>query len=249
MYRFGSYQMWGFVVMGIILGNIGVSAQEATFRKIKVSPSAVVTGMKVEKACSIVTLYVEGYVEDERNDPLSGALVTGTLSDAEIDEIEAAWYFDQDSIFGGSCFHCHYPNGLSVSRAFSYFNGYYELRFDLCVNTEVSTWDAEFEICVSLEGFIPACDKVSCDEDTATEECSFSLDLAPTATLSLTPTLTFTPSIPPTPTATTTPTPSHTATHSGLPLADHPEFDADEDGVIGPEDLLLFLKDWKHRSR
>ncbi len=266
MRRFGICLLWGFMAIGIFEGNAGMSAQGSVLDQIKVSTGAVITNVKIEKTCSNVLVFVEGYVEKkDGNDPLPGVLVTGTLSDADMDEISATWYYDQDSIYGGSCYHCHYENFLPVSRALSYFNGYYELCFGLCINTEASTWDAEFTLNASMAGYISASDKVTYDEDAETEECSFSLDLAPTPTptvtlsptvtitstptLSLTPTLTFTPTLSPTPTLTVTTTPTLTATQSDLPLAEHPEFDVNQDGVIGPEDLLLFLKDWRHRSR
>ncbi len=244
----------GLLMAGVLAGPSIVQAQEPATGTVNAGTRAVITNVKIEKGCYLWDVYVQGYVTSQNGmSRVAGALVTGTLS--AWDDVDIVWYFDHGSYYGG-CYYCHYPNYQNMSRAISDYYGFYELRFDLCIDDDAHDWDADFSLCASKEGFATSCIYASFDEGDDFDERSFFLTPAasqtptltstPTPTLSFTPTLTLVPSLTLTPTPTLSPTPTITATHSGLPPAAYPEFDADQDGVIGPEDLFLFLKDWKH---
>jgi hypothetical protein len=239
--------------MGVLSGFSVAYAQEAATGTISAGTRAVVTKIKVEKGgCYLWDVYVQGYVTSQNGlARVAGAVVTGTIS--TWDDVDFVWYFDHSSYNGGGCYYCHYPNGETTSRAVSDYYGFYELRFDLCIDDDADDWDADFSLCASKVGFATSCILSSFDEGDDFDERSFFLvsEVAPTVTVTSSPTLTPTPtptlSLTPTPTLTSAPTP--TMTHSGPPPAAYPEFDADQNGTIGPEDLFLFLKDWKHGAK
>lgn len=252
------YLVEGLVCVWVLSGCFSVFAQEAATPTITVSSGAVITKVKVEKGCYYWDVYVEGYVENNNgHNPLSGVLVTGTISEG--DDVNAVWYYDHGSYYNDWCYSCHYPNGLSMSRSLTNFNGYYQLRFDLCVDDEAYNWDAEFALAASLYGFMTDYDSASFDNEDYYDERDFDLvpeapptptpTISPTISATPTPTASVTPTDSVTPTATLTPSPTRTPTNSGLPPASHPEFDADKNGIIEAQDLFLFLQDWKHQTK
>ncbi|MCE7909361.1 MAG: hypothetical protein DYH02_13500 [Candidatus Omnitrophica bacterium COP1] len=182
------YQSWSWGQAGII--KVHSKPEDAT--------KSVVTGIRIEKhGCGLWDVYVQGYVTNKNGYArVPGALIRGTLLNSR--DIDFVYYFDHYSyIYPGFSYYIHYPNYTNESRAISDAFGFYQLRFDVCIDD----WGD------------------------------------PTATVTATPTLA--------PTA----TPTRTPTHSGIPPASHPQLDVDQDGEIGPGDLLLLLNDWKKPSK
>jgi hypothetical protein len=176
-------------------------------------------------------VYVGGLVlEAGSNNPISGALVTATyLDDEGIDDIHYYDYLPNGTFLynGGTASHC--TTGA---------DGTIHLRIDVC--NDDFFWEASFNVCVIVEGYKNACLSADFSDDDDSEDRNFFLvpNEIPTPTFTPEPTSTptLTPSIEATPTLTMTP--------AGKPTAVHPELDIDQDGVIGPGDLLYLLQDW-----
>ena len=236
-----------FLWLSLLLVPSSADALESATSTISEGTRTVITDVKVTKGgCYLWDVYVQGFVTTQNGlARVSGASVTGTLSSS--DDIDFVWYFDHSSYFGGGCYYCHYPNGQTQSRAISDHFGFYELRFDLCIDDDAYNWDADFSLCAEKSGFNTSCILASFDEGDDFDERSFFLVpvTTPTPTPTVTPSLTVTPTLSLTPTS----SPSPTSTLSGQPPAAYPAFDANQNGIIGPEDLFLFLKDWKHQAK
>ncbi len=177
-------------------------------------------------------LYVGGLVtEQDGVTPIAGALVTATYLDDEGIGNIAYYDFTADPP--------HYtPNFGTESHCTTGPDGVIHLRIDVDANNVF--WDADFNICVTREGYQSQCLSVGFDNSDNEENRFFFLvpDQAGTPT--------FTPTLVPTetPTFTTIPTATATTIPVGEPTAVHPELDVDGDGRIGPGDLLLLLADW-----
>jgi len=166
-------------------------------------------------------LYVGGKVtEQDGVTPISGALVTATyLSDDGIGDIT---YFDY--VPGGNPPYIYRPG--TESHCTTGADGIIHLRID--VDAHEAFWEASFNICVTCEGYQNQC--LSVDFDYSDNEENRFFYLAPYVEPTPTPTLSAIPTVTPTP--------------GGKPTAVHPELDVDQNGVIGPGDLLLLLQDW-----
>ncbi len=177
--------------------------------------------MKVVPKDEWYDLYVGGKVtEQDGVTPISGALVTATyLSDDGIGDIA---YFDY--VPGGIPPYIYRPG--TESQCTTGPDGVIHLRID--VDAHEAFWEASFNICVTCEGYQNQC--LSVDFDYSDDEENRFFYLAPYVEPTPTPTLSATPTVTPTP--------------GGKPTAVHPELDVDQDGVIGPGDLLLLLQDW-----
>jgi hypothetical protein len=178
-------------------------------------------------------VYVGGFVfEEGSNIPIAGALVTATYRDDEgIDDI----YYYNNTPEGA-----FFPSSDNASHCTTYADGSIHLRIDVC--NDDFFWEASFNVCVTVDGYANACQTADFDDGDDSDDRNFFL--VPNA--SSTPTLTPEPTSTPTLTATleATPTPTLTKTPAGKPTAVHPELDIDQDGVIGPGDLLYLLQDW-----
>ena len=177
-------------------------------------------------------VYVGGKVtEQDGVTPIAGALVTATyLDDEGIGDI-AYYDFIADPP--------HYvPNFGTESHCTTGPDGVIHLRIDVDANNVF--WDADFNICVTREGYQSQCLSVGFDNSDHEENRFFFLVPNQAGTPTFTPTLIATE----TPTFTTIPTATPTNIPVGEPTAVHPELDVDGDGRIGAGDLLLLLADW-----
>lgn len=176
-------------------------------------------------------VYIGGFVlEEGSNIPIAGALVTATYRDDEgIDDI----YYYNNTPEGA-----FFPSSDNASHCTTYADGSIHLRIDVC--NDDFFWEASFNVCVTVDGYTNACQTADFDDEDDSDDRNFFL--VPNA--SSTPTLTPEPTSTPTLTATLEATPTLTMTPAGKPTAVHPELDIDQDGVIGPGDLLYLLQDW-----
>ncbi|MBK7495893.1 MAG: hypothetical protein IPI28_11045 [Candidatus Omnitrophica bacterium] len=237
------YQSWSWGQAGII--KVHSKPEDAT--------KSVVTGIRIEKhGCGLWDVYVQGYVTNKNGYArVPGALIRGTLLNSR--DIDFVYYFDHYSyIYPGFSYYIHYPNYTNESRAISDAFGFYQLRFHVCTD-DWGDWSANFTLCSEKQGFKNSCIYASFNENDDFDERSFILEAEAVATPTPTPlpttTVTPTATVTATPTLAPTATPTRTPTHSGIPPASHPQLDVDQDGEIGPGDLLLLLNDWKKPSK
>jgi hypothetical protein len=176
--------------------------------------------------CKMVLLKVEGNIRTSGGTPIVNAVVTGTENGR--DNVNAIQFYN----------HCgnraHYLLAEQTSTSTSGStdqNGYYELLFSVCAEDDGGVlgneFDADFDICVSAEGFQEQCLIATFDEDDDRETRDFNLD--PVAGPTETPTVVG-------PTETPTPMPR--------PTALDPNADVNNDGVIDSKDLLKVLENW-----
>ncbi|NUN95698.1 MAG: hypothetical protein HUU16_05965 [Candidatus Omnitrophica bacterium] len=178
-----------------------------------------------------VDLYLEGYVSDMGGPGrVQGATVTLNYLDDE--GVGNIIYFDQQSYDGGP--HFYNPNGGVESHCITDAQGLIYIRVDVCPNQAL--WNADFTIKVEKVGYQTKSQVVEFTFDDTSD--TRQINLFPLETPTPTEVATATPS------PSESPTPTVTPTTVALPTAVHPELDVDQDGVIGPGDLLLLIADW-----
>lgn len=253
---------WAAFLFTLLVFQTGIWGQTELFKvhsKPEDATRAVITDIRMDKhGCGLWDVYVQGYVTTQNGYArVPGALIKGTLLNS--DEIDFVYYFDHYSyLYPGFSYYIHYPNYTTESRAISDAFGFFQLRFDVCID-DWGDWFANFTLCSEKQGFKNSCINASFNENDDFDERSFILEAEPIATPTPTPTQTSTgtptptvtaiPSLTPTATPTLPVIPTPTPTLSGNPPANFPQLDVDQDGEIGPGDLLLLLNDWKKPSK
>lgn len=185
-----------------------------------------------------VNVHVGGQVlKEDKVTPIQGARVTISFrSDDGVDEyVYYDYIYETDS---------YVLSGMDEGHCTTPADGSIRLLVDLRID-EIF-WEANFNVCVSCPGYVDQCQTVNFDYEDDDDDRIFYLipDVVPTATPTMTPT--FSPSATPTatPTETLVLTPTNTATAVGEPTAVNPQLDVDNNGVIGPGDLILLMEDW-----
>lgn len=239
LFTFSDRPAWS---QGLALEILGVT------RAVDVSKSSNLTD---KGGCRIETVLVFGIIRDaQTNQRVSGALVTGSLTSE--DDVDRVFYYDHYTY--GHCPYVHCENSAGQSRSRSLNDGYYELLFEVCIDDFAYNWEAIFDICAQRNGYLTVCTSADFDPDDDEDERDIRLTpvgalptATPTPTSTVTATATVTLTTTPTATSTISPTATVTSTlgePTEQPTAILPQLDVDGDGVIGPGDLLLLMRDW-----